>query len=305
MTAQILDGRFVASKLAADLAPTIEEFRKRNGIAPTLAVVRVGNPPSAVSYSHSIDRAFTQAAMGFQMHVLPEETTHEQLVARLHELNRADDVHGILLQRPLPKTINPQIILGDFPVIKDVEGITPLNIGNLALDAGAYYPTSTPSAAVEILNQYDIPIEGQRALIIGRSDILGKPMALLLLRAHATVMIAHSRTRDLPALTRQAELLIAATGRPKLVTADMVMPGAVVIDFGVNALDGEFVGDVDFEPVTEIASAITPVPGGTGPVTTMMLMRNTLHAAERQVQLSGSKGRIKWLPMLKSPSRRK
>ncbi len=305
MTAEILNGRSVASKIAADLAPTIEEFRKANGIAPTLAIVRVGNPPAAVSYSHSIDRAFSKAAMGFQMHVLPEETTQDQLVARLHELDRADDVHGILLQRPLPRTINAQSILSEFPVIKDVEGITPLNIGNLALDTGAYFPTSTPSAAIEILNQYSIPIEGKRALIVGRSNILGKPMALLLLRAHATVMIAHSRTRDLPALSRQAELLIAAVGKAKLITADMVMPGAVVIDFGVNARDGKFVGDVDFERVAEIASAITPVPGGTGPVTTMMLMRNTIHAAERQVQLTGSKGRIKWLPMLKSPGRRK
>lgn len=305
MSAQILNGRPIAAQVAAELAPTIDQFRKHYGLAPTLAVVRVGHPPAAVSYSHSIDRAFHQAAMGFQMHVLPEDTTQDQLLARLYELARADDVHGILLQRPLPKTIDTSTILREFPVLKDVEGISPTNIGDLALDTGEYYPTSTPSAAVEILNRYGIPIEGQRAVIVGRSNILGKPMALLLLRANATVMIAHSKTRDLAALTRQADLLIAAVGRAKLITAEMVMPGVVVIDFGVNPQDANFVGDVDFDAVKEIASAITPVPGGTGPVTTMMLMRNTVQAAERQAKLMGTKGRIKWLPILKSPNRRK
>ncbi len=304
MSAQILDGRSVASQIAAELAPRIEQFRKQYGLAPTLAVVRVGHPPPAVSYSHSIDRAFHQAAMGFQMHVLPEDATQDQLLARLYELARADDVHGILLQRPLPKTIDTSTILREFPVLKDVEGISPMNIGNLALDTGEYYPTSTPSAAIELLNRYGIPIEGQRAVIVGRSNILGKPLALLLLRAHATVMVAHSKTRDLAALTCQADLLIAAVGHAKLITVDMVMPGAVVVDFGVNPLDGTFVGDVDYDAVKDIASAITPVPGGTGPVTTMMLMRNTVQAADRQSKLLRTKGRIKWLPILKSPRRR-
>ncbi len=305
MTAQILDGRSVASKIAADLAPIIEQFRKQYGLAPTLAVVRVGHPPAAVSYSHSIDHAFHKAAMGFQMHVLPEDATQDHLLARLYELGRADDVHGILLQRPLPKSTDAATVLREFPIIKDVEGISPTNMGNLALDTGEYYPTSTPSAGIELLNHYNIPIEGKRAIVVGRSNILGKPLALLLLRANATVMIAHSKTRDLPALTRQADLVIAAVGRARLITADMVAPGAVVIDYGVNPLDGKFVGDVDFDAVKEIASAITPVPGGTGPVTTMMLMRNTVLAAEKQAKLMGTKGRIKWLPILKSPSRHK
>jgi methylenetetrahydrofolate dehydrogenase (NADP+)/methenyltetrahydrofolate cyclohydrolase len=305
VSALILNGRSVASQIAAELAPAIDQFRKHYGLAPTLAVVRVGHPPAAVSYSHSIDHAFHQAAMGFQMHVLPEDATQEQLMARIHDLTRADDVHGVLLQRPLPKTIDTPTILREFPILKDVEGTSPMNIGSLALDTGEYYPASTPCAAIEILNRYGIPIEGRRAVVVGRSNILGKPMALLLLRANATVMIAHSKTRDLSALTRQADLLIAAVGRAKLITAEMVMPGAVVIDFGVNRLDGQFVGDVDFDAVKEIASAITPVPGGTGPVTTMMLMRNTVQAAERQAKLVGTKGRIKWLPILKSPSRRK
>lgn len=305
MTAQILDGRAVAAKMQAKLAPEIEEFRKTNQIAPTLAVVRVGNPPAAVSYSHSIDHAFSKAALGFQMHVLPEEANAEQIIARLHELAEADDVHGILLQRPFPPTVDPRTVMAQFPVFKDVEGITPLNIGNLALDTDTYYPTSTPSAALEMLKHYEIPIEGKRALIVGRSNILGKPLALMLLAAHATVIVAHSRTRDLAALTRQAEILIAAVGHPKLISGDMVMPGAVVVDYGVNAVDNKFVGDVDYDAVKEIAAAITPVPGGTGPVTTAMLMRNTVTAAQKQAKQTGSKGRIKWLPILTSPKRRR
>jgi methylenetetrahydrofolate dehydrogenase (NADP+)/methenyltetrahydrofolate cyclohydrolase len=295
VTALILRGKPVAEKIRTEIASAIEGFRNDNGIAPTLAVVRVGNRPEAVSYASSIDRIFTQNSMGFQMHVLPDDASNEQLTARLHELTRMDDVHGIVLQRPLPHHLDPKIILREFPVAKDVEGITPNSIGDLALDMDPNFPASTPSAAIEILSYYGIPIEEKRALVIGRSNILGLPMALLLLQANATVLVAHSHTRDLGA------------GRPKLVTADMVAPGAIVIDFGVNIQSRPPVltGDVDFEAVKETAAAITPVPGGTGPVTTMILMRNTLHAAQRQARQIGSKGRIKWLPILKSPNRRR
>ncbi len=305
MTARILDGHPVAANIKDELAPGIESFRKEYGLAPTLAVVRVGNPPAAVSYARSIDHIFTECAMGFQMHVLPDDVTQEQLVAQLHDLSSADDVHGILLQRPLPRKLDVRAVMAAFPIVKDVEGVTPLNIGNLVLDTDDYLPTSTPSAALEILRHYGIPIEGKRAVVVGRSPILGKPMALLLLRANATVIVCHSRTRDLASLTRQAELLIAAVGKPKMITGDLVAPGAVVIDFGVNVAGGKLIGDVDFEAVKDIASALTPVPGGTGPVTTMMLMRNTLHAAKRQMRQMGTKGRIKWLPILKSPKRQK
>ncbi|HEX9076437.1 MAG TPA: bifunctional 5,10-methylenetetrahydrofolate dehydrogenase/5,10-methenyltetrahydrofolate cyclohydrolase [Anaerolineae bacterium] len=307
MTALILRGKPVADKIRADIAPSIEGFRNDYGIAPTLAVVRVGNRPEAVSYASSIDRIFTQSSMGFQMHVLPDDVTNEQLITRLHELTRMDDVHGILLQRPLPHHLDLKVILREFPVAKDVEGITPSSIGDLALDMDPQFPASTPSATVEILSHYGIPIEGKRALVIGRSNILGLPMALLLLQANATVIVAHSHSRDLAQLARQAELIVAAAGRPKLVTSGMVAPGAIVIDFGVNIQSRPPVvtGDVDFDAVKETAAAITPVPGGTGPVTTMILMRNTVHAAQRQARQIGSKGRIKWLPILKSPNRRR
>ena len=305
MTARILDGQPVAAKIKDELAPGIEGFRKEHGVAPTLAIVRVGNPPAAMSYARSIDHIFTDCAMGFQMHVLPDDATQEQLITTLHDLGGADDVHGILLQRPLPRKLDVRAVMAAFPIVKDVEGVTPLNIGNLALDTDYYLPTSTPSAAFEILRYYEIPIEGKRAVVIGRSQILGKPLALLLLRANATVIVCHSKTRDLARVTRQADLLVAAVGKPGIVTGDMVSPGTVVIDFGVNVAGDKLIGDVDFDAVKEIAFAITPVPGGTGPVTTMMLMRNTLHAAKRQMRQMGTKGRIKWLPILKSPSRRK
>lgn len=307
MTALILRGKPVAEKIRADIAPEIEQFRNEHGIAPTLAVVRVGNRPEAVSYASSIDGIFTQSSMGFQMHVLPDDVSNEQLVARLHELTRMDDVHGILLHRPLPQHLDLKTILREFPVAKDVEGVTPSSIGDLALGMDPNFPASTPSAAIEMLNYYEIPIEGKRALVIGRSNILGLPLALLLLQANATVMVAHSRTRDLAALAQGADLIVAAAGRPGLVTASMVAPGAIVIDFGVNIQSRPPVvtGDVDFDAVKETAAAITPVPGGTGPVTTMILMRNTLHAAQRQARQIGTKGRIKWLPILKSPNRRR
>ncbi len=305
MSAQLLAGQPVVEKIAAELAPSIEQFRRAHGIAPTLAVVRVGHPPAAVSYAHSIDRAFTRCGMGFQMEALPEDADTVQVIQRLSELEHADNVHGILLQHPLPKTIDARALMAMFPIAKDVEGVSPINVGKLALDIGDDAPTSTPSAAIEILDHYAIPVAGKRAVVVGRSNILGKPMALLLTRADATVVLCHSQTCDLADWTRQADLLIAAIGKPKLITADMVARGAVVIDFGVNVVNDQFVGDVDFDAVKEIAAAITPVPGGAGPVTTMTLMRNTVRAAERQAKPMSMKGKIRWLPTWKSRSKRK
>jgi methylenetetrahydrofolate dehydrogenase (NADP+)/methenyltetrahydrofolate cyclohydrolase len=305
VTAQILAGQPIVGKLCTELLPRIEQFRKTHGIAPTLAVVRVGNSPTAIRYAHAIDYQFTQCGMGFQMEALPDDTTTDSLIEHLNELDRQDSVHGILLQRPLPSTIDAHAVLAAFPVVKDVEGVSPINLGKLALDAGEYFSTTTPTAALEILKHYSIPIEGKRAVVVGRSDILGKPLALLLLRANATVIVCHSRTPNLAELTRQAELLFVGVGKPRLITAEMITPGAVVVDFGVNIVQDQFVGDVDFDAVQDIASAITPVPGGTGPVTTMLLMHNTIRAAELQIKTMGTRGRIRWLPTLKSPKRQK
>jgi len=305
VSAQILAGKPVADKIAAELAPIIEQFRKANGIAPTLAVIRVGNAPTAVSYAHSIDHQFTRLGMGFQMEALAENATTENIIERLNELDRADHVHGILLQRPLPASVDVRQVLTMFPSVKDVEGTSPINIGKLALDVGDYFPTSTPMAAFEIFKHYGITVEGKHAVIVGRSGILGKPMALLLMQANATVIVCHSQTKNLADLTRQADLLIVGAGKPKLITAEMVSPNAVVIDFGVNAVKDQLIGDVDFDNARERVAAITPVPGGTGPITTMILMRNTIHAAQHLIKQMGSKGRIRWLPILKSHKPRK
>ncbi len=304
MSALILSGQPLVEKMCCELQPRIEQFRKAHGVAPTLAALRVGNAPAAVSYAHSIDRAFTQCGMGFQMEALPDATTAEQIIARLAELDRDDHVHGILLQRPLPPILDWRAIMIAFPFIKDVEGASPINFGKLALDVGEYFATTTPDAALEILRHYEISPAGKHAVIVGRSNILGKPLALLLLRANATVTVCHTHTRDLAQYTRQADLLIAAAGSPKFITGDMIAPAAIVIDFGVNLRGEHLVGDVDFAAAQTIASAITPVPGGTGPVTSMLLMRNTIHAAEQQIKHMGTRGRIRWLPTLRTKPRK-
>ncbi len=284
MTAQIIDGRALAAAIRAEMADAIASFRRELGYAPTLAVVRVGNDPASVSYAKQIDKTCGALGIGFQLHVLPRDSTHDAVVALLEGLGRDEKVHGVMLQRPVLANIDADEVMSHFPVSKDVEGVTPINIGRLTLNEGHYFPTSTPSAAMEIFRRLDIPLQGKHAVVVGRSNILGRPMALLLLHAHATVTICHSRTRELAAHTRGADLLIAAAGQPKLITRELVKPGAVVIDFGVNYVDGAMCGDVDFESVREVASLITPVPGGTGPITTMMLMRNTLEAARRQTK---------------------
>jgi methylenetetrahydrofolate dehydrogenase (NADP+)/methenyltetrahydrofolate cyclohydrolase len=300
VSAQILSGQPVVEKFCAELAPRIEQFRKAHGIAPTLAAVRVGNSPTAIRYAHSIDRKFTQCGMGFQMEALAEDATTDDLVARLNELDRNDNVHGILLQRPLPPSIDVHAALMILPTAKDIEGVSPINLGKLALNLGEYFSTSTPSATIELLKHYNIPLAGKRVVIVGRSDILGKPLALLLLHENATVIVCHSHTQNLAELTRQADVLIVGVGKPRLITASMVNRNAVVIDLGVNVQNDQYIGDVDFDAVKEIAAAISPVPGGTGPITTIMLMRNTIRAAELQVRQMGTRGRLKWLPTLKS-----
>ncbi len=282
MTAEILDGRALAARLRGELAGQVAEFRRTMGYGPVLAIVRVGNDPASISYARQIDRSFTEVGFGYSLEVLPDESSQAELEAALERLSRDRAVHGVLLQRPLPRHINGDAVMARFPVDKDVEGVTPLNVGKLLLNTGDYFPTSTPSAGIEMLKSYGIPIQGRHAVVVGRSNILGRPMGLLLLHQNATVTTCHTRTRFLGYYTRQADILIAAAGKPRLITGEMVKPGAVVIDFGVNFESGRMVGDVDYEQVKEVAGAITPVPGGTGPVTTVMLMRNTLEAALRQ-----------------------
>jgi len=293
MSAQILDGRTVAKEIQAELAAEAAALKEKYGITPTIAVVRAGEDPASVSYANAIKKTFESQGFGFRLHVLPETASQEEMIKLVKELSADPGVHGIILQEPFPKGWDEARIKESLDPAKDVDGVHPVNAGRLAQVAPVgrppgvldYFVPATPLGGLELLKRYGITISGKRAVVVGRSNIVGKPMAMLLLREDATVTICHSRTPDLGAVCREADILCVAVGRAKLITADMVKPGAIVVDFGVNFVDGKMVGDVDFEAVKEVASAITPVPGGTGPMTNAMLLKNVLEAAKRQQNL--------------------
>jgi methylenetetrahydrofolate dehydrogenase (NADP+)/methenyltetrahydrofolate cyclohydrolase len=228
-----------------------------------------------------IERSCGQVGIGFTLHHLAAPS-EDEIVGLVAQLSDDPNVDGIMVQEPLPAGVSRERVIAALAPDKDVDGVHPLNAGRLMQDAGDYFVPATPAGGIELLERYQVPIRGQRAVVVGRSNVVGRPMALLLLHRHATVTICHSRTADLAEECRRADILVAATGRAGLITADMVREGAVVVDFGVNFVDGKMVGDVDFEAVSEKASLITPVPGGTGPMTNMMLMQNVLKAAQMQ-----------------------
>ena len=285
-----LDGRALAKTLRAELDAQVAAFKERTSITPTIALVRAGQDPASVSYAGTIEKGFLSRGMGFVARILPDTATQEEIVSAVSELNADDAVHGIMIQEPLPKGIDEAAVKAALSPDKDVDGVHPLNSGRLAQVApagrvpgvGPYFVPATPAGGLEMLKRYDVPLEGCQAVVLGRSNIVGKPMALLLLRENATVTVCHSRTKDLPAVCRQADVLCVAVGRARMVKADWIKPGAVVIDFGVNFVDGKMCGDIDFEAAAEVAGMITPVPGGTGPMTNVMLQRNVLEAATRQ-----------------------
>jgi methylenetetrahydrofolate dehydrogenase (NADP+)/methenyltetrahydrofolate cyclohydrolase len=283
MTATILDGRALAKAMRGEVAQTVAEFKAQWNTVPGLAVVRAGEDPASVSYARAIARAFEAAGMAFSLHALPESATQEEIVQLVTQLSADPTVHGIMIQEPLPAGIDGDAVVAALSPAKDVDGVHPENSGRLLQGAGEYFVPATPAGGMEILRRHGVQIKGARAVVVGRSNIVGKPMACLLLHQHATVTICHSRTVDLGAVTREADILVAAVGKARIIKGDMVKPGAVVIDFGVN-FDGDvMVGDVDFDAAAEVAGAITPVPGGTGPMTNVMLMQNTIQAARRQL----------------------
>jgi len=290
MSATILDGRELAKTLRNELNAQVASFKERTGVTPTIALVRVGEDPASVSYAGTIERGFLKRGMGFVPRILPEMAAQAEVVAVVSELNADPAVHGIMVQEPLPKGIDQAAVKAALSPDKDVDGVHPLNSGRLAQVAPvgrpagveSYFVPATPAGGLEILKRYQVPLEGCHAVVVGRSNIVGKPMALLLLRENATVTMCHSRTKDLAAVCRQADVLCAAVGRARMIVGDWIKPGAVVIDFGVNFVDGKMCGDVDYEQAVHVAGMITPVPGGTGPVTNVMLMRNVLEAATRQ-----------------------
>jgi len=282
MAAQLLQGQPVADQIRAELAQELARFKQAYGVTPRIAIVQVGDDPAATAYVKRIGKAFATAEMVSSLHQLPADIPEADFKAAIAGLNEDSGVHGVIVQMPLPAHLNQDMVTSILSPAKDVDGIHPYNAGMLALGRPTFIP-ATPLGGMEILKRSGFELKGKEAVIIGRSNIVGKPMFFLLLQEHATVTVCHSRTRNLPDVARRADILVAAIGKPKMITADFVKPGAVVVDFGINVVDGKVVGDVDFEAVKEIAGAITPVPGGTGPTTNAMLLRNTFEAAKRQV----------------------
>lgn len=291
MTATILDGRATAKTMQAEINEAVAEFKEKTGVTPTIAVVRAGEDPGSVWYANAIKKTMAGRGMEAQLHVLPETASQEEIVALVAKLNAEPGIHGIMIQEPLPKGIDEAAVKGALSPDKDVDGVHEVNAGRLALAAPAgrppgvrpFFVPATPAGGMELMRRYGIAFSGKNAVVIGRSPIVGKPMALLLMRENATVSVCHSRTKDLPGVCREADILCVAVGRAEMVRGDWVKPGAVVIDFGVNEVEGKMVGDVAYDEAAEAAGMITPVPGGTGPMTNIMLCLNVLEAAKRQV----------------------
>lgn len=284
MSATLLDGAAIAAQIREELKPRVQRLREA-GIVPKLSVLLIGDDPASHTYVRMKAKACRSVGIESETFALPHNTTQQEAEELIARLNADNSVHGILVQHPVPKHLDEIRLLNHLSPDKDVDGISPASLG--ALVAGvAKFISCTPLGIVELLDRYHIPIEGQRAVIVGRSIILGKPLALLLLQRNATVTVCHTRTRDLPSVTREADILVAACGRAELITGDMIRPGAVVVDAGYNRVEGRSgdVGDVHFESASQVASYITPVPGGVGPMTIAMLLSNTVRAAEMRLK---------------------
>lgn len=281
MTAQLLDGKATSATIKEEIMGQVTEFKAATGFAPNLAVVQLGSDRAAQSYVGRIQKSCDSVGMGCTVHTMPGDISQDGLLALIRRLNDDKAVHGIIIQEPLPDQINPEATALTIDPNKDVDGASPINAGLLFQNLGRPFVPPTPGGGMELLKRYGVTLKGARAVVIGRSNIVGRPMSMLLLHQHATVTMCHSRTANLPAVAREADVLVCAIGRARMVTADYVKPGAVVVDFGVNFVDGAICGDTDFAAVSQVASLITPVPGGTGPMTNVLLLRNTLEAAHR------------------------
>ncbi|MDR3591219.1 MAG: bifunctional methylenetetrahydrofolate dehydrogenase/methenyltetrahydrofolate cyclohydrolase FolD [Negativicutes bacterium] len=284
MMAQLLDGKLIAAKIQQEIIREVGLLRDKHRVTPGLAVIIVGENPASKVYVERKHKACAETGIYSEVIRLPETATEAELQSTLDGLNNNPAINGILVQLPLPRHIDTERILDQIRPEKDVDGFHPLNVGNLAIGREGLIPC-TPHGVIKMLEISGIPIEGKRAVIIGRSNIVGKPMANLLLARNATVTVCHSRTEDLLQVACEADILIAAIGKPNFVGKAMVKPGATVIDVGINRLGDKLVGDVDFAAVRETAGAITPVPGGVGPLTIVMLLYNTIKATKIQIGL--------------------
>ncbi len=280
--AQIINGKEISAATREDIALEVAQL-KRQGITPGLAVILVGDDPASRVYVNNKKKACEQLGMYSEEYTLAADTSMEDLLKLICELNSRDEIHGILCQLPLPKHLDEKQVIDAISPEKDVDAFHPVNVGGIMIGDYSFLPC-TPAGVMEMLRRSNIDVAGKHCVVIGRSNIVGKPMAMLLLHANATVTICHSRTQNLKEICRTADVLVASVGRANFVTADMVKEGAVVIDVGINrTADGKLCGDVDFAAVEPIASAITPVPGGVGPMTITMLMQNTLTAAKAKL----------------------
>ena len=279
MTAQILDGRAMGAEIKAELRNDVNRYIQVRGGPPGLVIVRVGGDAASGVYSKAILRIADEIGVNARLEHLLTRTSPDELRSLLLQLNSDRTVQGILVQMPLPAHLSQKMVADTVISSKDIDGISPRSAGDLFLGLPSFLP-STAAAVIEILERIQAPLEGKRAVIVGRSNVVGKPLAMMLLQKNATVTICHSRTENLPDFTRQADILIVAVGHANMITADMVQPGAIVIDVGINALpDGSIVGDVDFASVQQVAGALTPTPGGVGPLTNVLLLKQCVQAA--------------------------
>ena len=285
--ANIIDGKAIAATIKDELILDTEQFFQNTKIQPKLSVIILGQNPASLFYVRMIEKTCQKVNFQFEKHALSSEITEDKLLELIEQQNDDNKVHGIIIQTPLPKHINHKKIQRALNPGKDVDCFNPVNMGNLAMGNPVFLPC-TPNAVVEILKRENIEVEGKHVVIVGRSNIVGKPLALILLlkqpNANATVTVCHSKTTNISSFTRKADIIVAAAGRAGLIKGDMVENNSVVIDVGTNEVEGKLVGDVDFDEVSKVVSKITPVPGGVGPVTNMMLMKNTLQAAKNMTK---------------------
>ena len=278
--AVIIDGKQVSKELRIQVAKEVEEIKAKYNVVPGLAVILVGDDPASAVYVRNKHKGCEEVGIKSLQIVMPADTTEEALLNKINELNSDDSVNGILVQLPLPKHISEEKIINAISPEKDVDAFHPTNVGKIMLGKYDFLPC-TPAGIMELLKYYNVDINGKECVVIGRSNIVGKPMALLLLAQNGTVTVCHSRTKDLAATVARADILVVAIGKPNFITGDMIKPGAVVIDVGINRLEsGKLCGDVEFESASAVSSMITPVPGGVGPMTITMLLKNTVTAAK-------------------------